>query len=186
MLSRIILSVFVGLLSGHASATSLPLNVEEGERIVIIGNGLGERMLYFPHFETDLHRQFPKKALVVRNLSKPGDTPGFRPHPSRETQWAFPSAEKFHPGRQTHLGIGHHPSPDEWLMELKADTIIAFFGYNESFDGLDKVENFHDELDAFVLHSLKQKYNGRLKQFQTRVFRSLGAGYLYVVRYPDQ
>ena len=161
MLPRIILSVFVGLLSWNASATSLPLNVEEGERIVIIGNGLGERMLYFPHFETDLHRQFPKKALVVRNLSKPGDTPGFRPHPSRETQWAFPSAEKFHPGRQTHLGIGHHPSPDEWLMELKADTIIAFFGYNESFDGLDKVENFHDELDAFVLHSLKQKYNGQ-------------------------
>ncbi|MGY8695229.1 MAG: PVC-type heme-binding CxxCH protein, partial [Verrucomicrobiia bacterium] len=76
-------------------------------------------------------------------------------------QWAFPGAEKFHPGKKTHLGIGHFPMPDEWLTELKADTILAFFGYNESFDGLDRVDNFYNELDAFVQHTLKQKYNGK-------------------------
>lgn len=161
MLSRILLSALVGLFCLNASADTLPLTVEKGERIVILGNGLGERMLYFPHFETDLHRQFPNEELIVRNMSKPGFTPGFRPNSSRLTQWAFPGAEKFHPGKQTHLGIGHFPMPDEWLTELKADTILAFFGYNESFDGLDRVDNFYNELDAFVQHTLKQKYNGK-------------------------
>ncbi len=160
MLPRILLSVAASCLLWGASAASLPLSAEQDERIVIIGNGLGERMLYFPHFETDLHRQFPNKNLVIRNLGRPGDTPGFRPHPSRETQWAFPGAEKFHPGFETHLGIGHFPSPDEWLTELKADTILAFFGYNVSFFGLDGVENFYNELDAFVVHTLSQEYNG--------------------------
>lgn len=160
MLSRILLTAFVGLCFWNVSAAPLPLTVEKGERIVILGNGLGERMLFFPHFETDLHRQYPNAELVVRNMSKPGDTPGFRPHSSRETQWAFPGAEKFHPDRETHYGEGHFPMPDEWLTELKADTILAFFGYNESFGGLEKVDNFYNELDAFVQHTLKQKYNG--------------------------
>ncbi len=161
MFPRILLSLVATGLLWSASAASLPLTVEQGERIVIVGNGLGERMLYFPHFETDLHRQFPNKNLIIRNVAKPGDTPGFRPHPSRETQWAFPGADKFHPERQTHLGIGHFPEPDEWLAELKTDTILAFFGYNESFEGLDKLENFENELDAWVQHTLKQKYNGK-------------------------
>ena len=128
MLSRILLSAIVGLFCLNASADTHPLAVEKGERIVILGNGLGERMIYFPHFETDLHRQFPNEELIVRNMSKPGFTPGFRPNSSRLTQWAFPGAEKFHPGKKTHLGIGHFPMPDEWLTELKADTILAFFG----------------------------------------------------------
>ena len=162
MLSRILLTAFFGLCIWNASAaTSLPLTVEKGERIVILGNGLGERMLYFPHFETDLHRQYPNQELVVRNMAMPGNTPGFRPHPSRESQWAFPGAEKFHPNKQTHLGIGHYPEPDEWLTELQTDTILAFFGYNESFGGLEKVDNFYAELDAWVKHTLAQKYNGK-------------------------
>lgn len=60
-----------------------------------------------------------------------------------------------------HFGIGHYPSPDEWLFEVKADTILAFFGYNESFDGLARVDNFKAELAAFVDHTLSQAYNGR-------------------------
>ena len=47
------------------------------------------------------------------------------------------------------------------MTELEADTILAFFGYNESFDGLDRVDNFHDELDAWVVHTLEQRYNGQ-------------------------
>src|SRR5699024_2485601 len=35
-----------------------------------------------------------------------------------------------------------------------------FFGYNESFAGEDGLENFKAELQAFIRHSKKQKYNG--------------------------
>lgn len=140
--------------------TQLHAAPKQGERIVLIGNGLGERMVDHPYLETALHLSFPEKQIVFRNLCRPGDTPGFRPHPSRKSQWAFPGAGKFHPQHQIHHGEGFYPSPDKWLADLKADTLIAFFGYNESFDGPAGLANFRGELDAFVRHSLAQKYNG--------------------------
>lgn len=133
---------------------------ESGERIALVGNGLGERFLEHPWFETELHLRYPEAELVVRNLSRSGNTPGFRPHPSRNSQWAFPGAEKFRPEFKPHQGKGHHPTPDEWLSTVKADTILAFFGYNESFDGPQGLKAFEGELGAFIDHTLAQKYNG--------------------------
>jgi mono/diheme cytochrome c family protein/glucose/arabinose dehydrogenase len=137
-----------------------PAQPADGERIVFIGNGLAERDVYFSQLETELHLRFPAKNLVVRNMGRPGDTPGFRPHPARVSQWAFPGADKFHPELNSHFGKGFFPSPDQWLTHLKADTIVAFFGYNESFDGPTRVGNFEAELDAWVVHTLTKAYNG--------------------------
>lgn len=150
----------VVLCSGVAWAAPLLEAPKKGEHIVFIGNGLGERMLDHPYLEADLHLRFPDRELVIRNMCRPGDTPGFRPHPSRNSQWAFPGADKFRPQNRPHAGAGHHPSPDEWLKLMKADTIVAFFGYNESFDGPAGLENFKGELDAFISHTLSQQYNG--------------------------
>jgi mono/diheme cytochrome c family protein/glucose/arabinose dehydrogenase len=157
---------FVHLFALTASVTGLshaaPLLTAPApsERIVFIGNGLGERMLDHPYLEADLHLRFPAQNLIIRNLCRPGDTPGFRPHPSRKSQWAFPGAENFRPQNKPHAGAGHHPTPDQWLTDLKADTLLAFFGYNESFDGPAGLENFKGELNAFITHTLAQKYNG--------------------------
>lgn len=133
----------------------------KGERIVLIGNGLAERDAYYSRIETELALRFPEHALIFRNMGRVGDTPGFRPHPSRSSQWAFPGADKFHPDKQVHKGKGFYGTPDQWLTHLKADTIVAFFGYNESFDGSTKVANFEAELDAWVQHSLSKAYNGQ-------------------------
>jgi mono/diheme cytochrome c family protein/glucose/arabinose dehydrogenase len=132
-----------------------------GERIVLIGNGLAERDVHYSRIETELHLRYPDQALFLRNMGHVGDTPGFRPHPSRVSQWAFPGAEKFHPDKTIHNGKGFFPTPDQWLTHLKADTIVAFFGYNESFDGPSKVGNFEAELDAWVKHTLSKAYNGQ-------------------------
>lgn len=131
-----------------------------GERIVFLGNGLAERDVYFGWLETELHLRFPDQKLIVRNMGRPGDTPGFRPHPARVSQWAFPGAAQFHPELNSHFGKGFYPTPDQWLTHLKADTILAFFGYNESFDGPGRVANFEAEVDAFVRHTLSKAYNG--------------------------
>ncbi len=131
-----------------------------GEKIVFIGNGLAERDLYYGRLETEIYQRNPDKQLIIRNMGRPGDTPGFRPHPSRKSQWAFPGAEKFHPDKARHDGIGFFPTPDQWLTHLKADTIVAFFGYNESFEGPKGVANYEAELDAFVVHTLSKAYNG--------------------------
>ncbi len=132
-----------------------------GERIVFIGNGLAERDVYYSRLETELHLRFPEAGIFLRNMGRPGDTPGFRPHPSRVSQWAFPGAEKFHPDKTIHNGKGFFPTPDQWLHHLKADTVVAFFGYNESFDGADAVANYQAELEAFVTHTLSKAYNGK-------------------------
>ncbi len=134
---------------------------QKGERIVLIGNGLAERDVHYSRIETELHLRFPDKELFLRNMGHVGDTPGFRPHPARESQWAFPGAEKFHPDKNVHNGKGFYSTPDQWLTHLKPDTVVAFFGYNESFDGPAKVKNFEDELDAWVQHTLSKAYNGK-------------------------
>lgn len=156
-------SLFLSLSLILISASHLTAQNEapkKGERIVLIGNGLGERMQDHPHFEVFLHQRYPEQNLYIRNLCRPGDTPGFRPHPSRNSQWAFPGAEKFHPQHMAHAGNGFHPTPDQWLADLKPDVLVAFFGYNESFDGQAGLNNFKGELEAFIKHTQAQKYNG--------------------------
>ncbi|MGJ8723630.1 MAG: PVC-type heme-binding CxxCH protein [Roseibacillus sp.] len=140
--------------------TSLPLEVKDGQRIVFVGNGLGDGFQRNGHFETFLQTAFTGKELVVRNLCHPGFTAGFRPHPSRKSQWAFPGAEAFRPEFKPHKGNGHYPTEDEWLGTLKADTVLGFFGFNESFDGKAGLEPFEGELSAWIDHTRTQKYNG--------------------------
>lgn len=140
---------------------SSTLKLKKGAHIILIGNNLGSRMMNYGHFETEMQLRYPDSMLYIRNMCDGGDTPGFRAHSSRALPWAFPGAEKF----QTELAKnsnseGFYDSPDTWISNHKADIIIAFFGYNESFQGAKGLENYKAELDAFIKHTLKQKYNG--------------------------
>jgi hypothetical protein len=140
---------------------SAAIEVKKGQHIILLGNNLGSRMMNYDNFETELQVRYPEDMLYIRNMCDGGDTPGFRPHASRNTPWAFPGAEKF----QTELANpsqseGHFDYPDEWLTRHKADVIIAFFGYNESFEGKAGLANYKAELDAFIKYTLSQKYNG--------------------------
>ena len=118
-------------------------------------------MMNFGHFETEMQLRYPDSLLYIRNMCDGGNPLRFTPILPRNSPWAFPGAEQF----QTELAqpsgsIGHFPTEDEWLTHLKADVILAFFGYNESFQGPEGLENFKGELHAFVQHTLNQKYNG--------------------------
>ena len=142
------------------------IELQPYDSIVLIGNNLGSRMMHFGHFETELYVRYPEHSLLIRNQSIPGDTPGFRPHSSRNTPWAFPGAEEFHAdlvtdseSRWGQLSVGHFPYPDEWISKFNPNVLIAFFGYNESFGGPDGLEIFQAELDAFIEHTQAQLYN---------------------------
>lgn len=139
-----------------------PLEPDANSHIVLIGNNLCSRMINYDYFETSLHLKFPIKNLTIRNLCDGGDTPGFRPHSSRPDPWAFPDAKQYFAELANSSGSeGHFGYPDEWLTEIKADHIIAFFGYNESFDGLAELPRYKKELQAFIDHTIAQKYNGK-------------------------
>ena len=121
-------------------------------------------MMNFGHFETEMHVRYPDSLLFIRNMCDGGNTPGFRPHAARVSPWAFPGAEKFQKELANYSDSqGHFETEDEWLTRLKADIIIAFFGYNESFQGAKGLQNYKDELDAFIQYTLSQKYNGQIR-----------------------
>lgn len=138
-----------------------PLKIKKHTSIALVGNNLGSRMMNFGHFETEMQVRYPDSMLYIRNFCDGGNTPGFRPHAARNDPWAFPGAEKFQTELANPSGSeGHFESPDQWLTRHKADVIIAFFGYNESFQGKEGLENYKAELDAFIKHTLSQHYNG--------------------------
>ena len=140
---------------------STVLTLNKGAHIVLIGNNLGSRMMNFGHFETEMHLRYPDSLLTLRNMSDGGNTPGFRPHSGRVSPWAFPGADSFQTELAQNSGSqGHFETPDEWLTRLEADIIIAFFGYNESFQGAQGLDNYKAELTAFIRHTQSQTYNG--------------------------
>lgn len=123
---------------------------------------MGSRMIDFGFFETAIQQAFNDKQVIIRNMCDPGDTPGLRPHPGRETGWAFEGAEQYFTLLAENTDSeGHFEYPDEWLTRLESELIIGFFGGPESFSGAEGLPNFKGELEAFVQHTLKQKYNGK-------------------------
>jgi len=179
-LAAVLLTAFTGL---QFTQSPVPLIIPEKDaHIVLIGNNLGSRMMNYGHFETELQLRYPEHRLFIRNMCDGGNTPGFRPHASRNAPWAFPGAERF----QTELAAnseseGFFETEDQWLQRLKADVVIAFFGYNESFEGPSGLENYKAELEAFIRHTLKQRYNGRsapqLAIVSPIAFENLSANY---------
>lgn len=164
VLPLLLMAFFAMVHAGKANPAPARLAVQEGDSIVILGSGMASRMNHFSHFETEVFLRFPDKNITIRNMGDEGNTPGFRPHPGRnqEQQYAFPGAKELLPPelQAPSNPQGHFETPDLWLTRLEADTIIAFFGYNSSFAGPDDVDRYKAELEAFIRHTLSQKYNG--------------------------
>ena len=159
--SLMIASALVALPTFLASAKSVELKPES--RVVLLGNGLASRMVHFGHFEAELQLRFPNHKLTIRNMADEGNTPSFRPHSGRKNQLGFPGAEAFHApytGGNTADAQGHFETEEQWLTRLKPDVLLAFFGFNESFQGKSGLANFQAELEAFVKHTKGQAYNG--------------------------
>ena len=150
-----------------ASAVAL-IDPSPGTSIAIVGGGQGERLLRHPAFEAELQHRFAGRDLVIRNLCDDGDTPGYRDHSGRNSPYAYPDAEKFHPLSKAkdrwgsgHAGSGFAETPDQWLTGLKADIVLAWFGYAESFKGDAGLADFRAELEGWLTHTAAQKYNGK-------------------------
>ncbi|MCS5491648.1 HEAT repeat domain-containing protein [Algoriphagus sp. CAU 1643] len=158
--SLAILILFIVLLSSCQKEKKLALN--KGSRIALVGGNLASRMMEFGWFETEMQIRYPDSTLFIRNMADPGDTPGFRPRSATNDPWAFPGAELFQDEYATYSDSqGFFEKPDQWLTRLQMDMVIGFFGFSESFQGIEKLQNFKDELEAWVIHSKAQKYNGK-------------------------
>ncbi|MEX2188246.1 MAG: PVC-type heme-binding CxxCH protein [Pirellulales bacterium] len=113
------------------------LEVNPGDRVVMIGNTLAERMLYHGYFETLLYSRFPRHDLVVRNLGWSADELSIR---------LRTASFKDH---------GHE------LTDHKPDVLLAFFGFNESFAGERGLAKFEKDLEKSIAEWTTTKYNGK-------------------------
>ncbi len=138
------------------------LLLHKDAHIILIGNNLCARMMNYGHFETALHLRFPDSSLYIRNMCDGGDTPAFRPRSGLENPWTFEGAPVYQPDFTRNSGnIGQLESADDWLTQHKADVILAFFGFPESYKGEAGISLFKNELAAFIQHTLAQQYNGK-------------------------
>jgi putative heme-binding domain-containing protein len=109
-----------------ASAQRAPLRA--GDRVVLVGGALAERLQHDGWLEARLQIALPKLELSFRNLGFSADTLGVRPRVE---------------------GFG---TPDEWLARAQADVVFAFWGFNESFAGEAGLTPFRAELTAWIEH----------------------------------
>jgi len=117
--------------------TSLPLKLEKGTRISLIGNTLFDRAKDFGWFESRIHQLHPDKDLRVRTLAWSADEVDLQPRPD------------------------NFGSLDQHLTVQKTDVILAAFGFNESFGGKEKLPEFRNRLTTLVRHLKSHSYNGK-------------------------
>lgn len=122
---------------GEAVTTALPLKLQPGERIALVGNTLFERMQLYGDFEALLHQHLPQHRLIVRNLAWSADEVGLRPRP-----------ENF-------------ADLDQHLTHERADVVLAALGFNESFAGEAGLPQFREQLTKFVAELKARQFNGR-------------------------
>lgn len=126
--------------------TAADFELKPGENVALIGSGLADRLQHDGWLETLIYAKYPKHDLVIRNLAFSGDdVGGFIEKGNRSLR-----------NRSKDVY-----SNDEWLTRTKADVIIAFFGFNESFGGDEGLEKFKASLDQFIKETKAKNYSGK-------------------------
>lgn len=115
----------------------LPFKFQKGDTIAILGNGLADRMQHDGWTETLLQSELKNKQVTFRNMSLAGDRPN-----------QYPRSKGFTP-------------MTAYLQHVNADVVFAMFGYNESFDGPDKADDYQKLLVEFVKTTRGSKANGK-------------------------
>jgi lysophospholipase L1-like esterase len=110
----------------------LPFTLEDGDRVVLVGNTLIEREQRFGYWEAALTARFPHKDITFRNLGWSGDTvfgiarASFDPPP-----------------------VGFNRLRDG-VLSLKPTVLIVAYGGNESFEGASGLSKFVTGLETLL------------------------------------
>ena len=116
------------------TAGAAQLELKKGDSVVLIGNTLAERMQHHGWLESYVQAALPKHEITFRNHGFSGDKVNSRPR-----NRGFINAQ-------------------EYLKISKADVIIAFWGYNESYDN--DPARFTQEMEKWIAES-KANYGGK-------------------------
>jgi len=114
-----------------------PFAFDKGDTVAIVGNALADRFQHDGWLETLLQNELRDKQVRFRNMGVSGDRPDSYPRSS---------------GAATMT---------EYLQHVKANVVLAFFGYNESFAGVEKADDHRRKLVEFVRKTRAAKPDGK-------------------------
>ncbi len=115
----------------------LPFKFQKGDTVAIVGNGLADRMQHDGWMETVLQSELKGRDVHFRNMSLTGDRPNH-----------YPRSKGF-----THM--------TDYLRYVGADVVFAMFGYNESYDGVEKADDYKKLLLSFIEKTRGSRANGK-------------------------
>ncbi len=113
----------------------LPFAFQKGDVVSILGNGLPDRMQHDGWLETFLQSELVGQQVRFRNMSTSGDRANHYPRSSGQM------------------------SMTAYLRKVQPTVVLAFFGYNESFDA--KPDEYEKQLLEFVKRTRGAKPNGK-------------------------
>ncbi len=125
-----------GAHSGHA-APAEKFAFQKGDTVAFVGNALADRMHKDGWLETVLQAALKQQEVRIRNMGVSGDRVDSLPRSK---------------------GV---PSNAEILSHIKADVVFAFFGYNESYAGVEKADAYRKSLTEFVSSLRTLQPNGK-------------------------
>jgi lysophospholipase L1-like esterase len=131
VLSRLVAIVMLFGGSGAVAADRV-FALNEGERVLLVGNGFVENDQWHAHFETRLQRRFPNLGLTFRYMGWSGDT----------VRGSARTA-----GFQVPQGLARL---EKETKALKPTVIFLAYGMNESFDGPQALPDFLKDYDTLL------------------------------------
>lgn len=122
---------------GAPATTKMPLVLEKGDRIALVGNTLLDRGGQFGFFESMIYQSHPGLDLEIRNFAWSADEVDLQPRPD------------------------NFATVVQHLTREEIDVIFAAFGYNESFGGIEALPAFRERLTAYLAEMKASLFNGK-------------------------
>ena len=121
---------------GEPVETTLPLSLQKGVRIALVGNTLLDRGGSFGFLESMIYQAHPEVAPIIRNFSWSADEIDLQPRPD------------------------NFATVPQHLTREKIDVVVAAFGFNESFAGVEGIQEFKKDLGTYLREMKTSLFNG--------------------------
>ena len=131
----------IGIFSAASSAGTLamPFELNDGDRVVLLGDTFIEREQHFGYVELALTTRFPDRNVTFRNIGWSADTP------AGESRCGL-----------SLLQAGHEPPDEGWrqlkeqLRQLRPTVVILGYGMSNSFAGKEGLTQFAADMNRLL------------------------------------
>ena len=134
-LAHCLIGIFV---AASSTALAAPLELNDGERVIFLGNSFFERARDYGHIEQELLCRYPRKTITFRNLGWDGDTVFGHSRTGGRRRAVFGEPEEGFQKMVTHV------------RSLKPSVVFVAYGYNESFEQEQVLKPFRDGLERLL------------------------------------